>query len=135
MRQQLPGASPGNITRRIAGAKPGSIVISMVTVSEMMKGVLNLLQKMEKAGHDVAGFDEMERFYKAWQLFPLIPYTDDAHAQFNTFSALTRRIGRPDCQIGAIALANGYTVVTANTRHFAQIPGIVYEDWTRLDAA
>ena len=69
----------------------------MVTVSEMRKGILNLLQKMEKAGRDVAGFDEMTRFYKAWQLFPAVPYTEDAYAQFVTFSALTRRIGRPDC--------------------------------------
>jgi tRNA(fMet)-specific endonuclease VapC len=40
-------------------------------------------------------------------------------------------IGIEDALIGATALARGLTVVTANTRHFKRIPGLVVEDWTR----
>ena len=113
---------------RLNRAEPGSIFISIVTVSEMMKGVLNSLQRMEKMGRDIAGFDEMDRFYKAWQIFPILPYSEEAHAHFLAFAPAVRRVGRPDCQIAAIALANSYIVVTRNTRHFAQIPGVIHED-------
>lgn len=133
MREQIFDGSNKPITVRIVRAEPRSIVISMVTVSEMMKGVLNLLQRMEKVGRDVAGFEEMDRFYRAWQIFPIAPHTEEAHALFSAFSPAVRRIGRPDCQIAAIAIASDYTVVTRNVRHFAQIPGAVYEDWTRTD--
>jgi tRNA(fMet)-specific endonuclease VapC len=31
--------------------------------------------------------------------------------------------------IAAIALANGLTVVTHNTREFSRVPGLALEDW------
>jgi tRNA(fMet)-specific endonuclease VapC len=38
-------------------------------------------------------------------------------------------IGPYDQQIAAIALANGCTLVTHNTREFSRVPGLVIEDW------
>ena len=44
-----------------------------------------------------------------------------------------RAIGRPvddfDLMIGSTALAHGLTFVTRNTRHFADISGLVLENW------
>jgi tRNA(fMet)-specific endonuclease VapC len=45
---------------------------------------------------------------------------------------LSRRgepIGLEDALIGSTALARGYTVVTANVRHFRRIPNLRVEDW------
>ena len=39
------------------------------------------------------------------------------------------RIGPNDTLIAAIALANGLTVVTHNTREFRRVPGLLVEDW------
>jgi len=48
-----------------------------------------------------------------------------------------RRIGRSvdsfDLLIGSTALALDLTLITRNTRHFADMPGIVLENW--MDAA
>lgn len=38
-------------------------------------------------------------------------------------------IGLPDVLIAATALANGLTVVTANTRHFRRVPNLKVENW------
>ena len=38
-------------------------------------------------------------------------------------------IGLPDVLITATALANGLTVVTANTRHFRRVPNLKVENW------
>ena len=35
-----------------------------------------------------------------------------------------------DLRIGAIAIANGMTVLTCNTVDFERIPGLSFEDWT-----
>ena len=119
------------ITSRIADLAPGDVGITIVTVTEVMKGMLNLLQRMEKAGKDAQGFADFQRAYQTLQKFPLAPFSQQAQHLLVTLAPAVRRIGRPDCQIAAIALAGGYIVVTANTRHFAQIPGVSYEDWTR----
>jgi tRNA(fMet)-specific endonuclease VapC len=107
------------------------VYISVVTVTEVMRGMLNLLQRMEKVGKDAQGLADFERAYYALQQFPLQSYDTEAHQFFSKFPPTIRRIGRPDCQIAAIALARNLIVVTGNTRHFAQIPGVVCEDWTR----
>ena len=40
------------------------------------------------------------------------------------------RLEDTDLFIAATALANDYTLVTHNTRHFSRIPGLKLEDWT-----
>lgn len=131
LREETFGNVDAVISRRMAHAAPGVIAISAVTVGEMMRGALNLLSTMAKAGRDDAGYGELLRIYSAWQRFPILPYDAGAHARFATFPADARRAGRADCQIAAIAIERGLTVVTTNIKHFAQIPGVSFEDWTR----
>ena len=40
-----------------------------------------------------------------------------------------QNIGMEDVMIAASAIANQYTVVTANTRHFSRIRGLIVENW------
>jgi tRNA(fMet)-specific endonuclease VapC len=40
-------------------------------------------------------------------------------------------IGIEDIMIASIALSNGLTVVSANTKHFARVPGLKTENWFR----
>ncbi|MDX2221171.1 MAG: type II toxin-antitoxin system VapC family toxin [Rhodospirillaceae bacterium] len=39
-------------------------------------------------------------------------------------------IGPYDLLIGAQAVARGFTLVTANAREYARIPGLAWEDWS-----
>ena len=119
------------ITRRIATLAPEQVLICAVTLAEVMRGMLNFLQRMEKAGKDAVGYAALLRADNVIHRFTIAPYTDEAHAHFANFAPAVRRLGRPDCQIAALALANNYVVVTRNTRHFSQIPGVIFEDWTR----
>lgn len=34
-----------------------------------------------------------------------------------------------DLKIASIAIANGLTLLTSNTRDFEQVPGLIVEDW------
>jgi len=42
-------------------------------------------------------------------------------------------IGLEDVLIAASAITNQYTVVTANTRHFSRIKGLLVENWLEKD--
>ena len=62
-----------------------------------------------------------------------IPFDADCAEEFGRVRADLRRQGISvddmDLLIGATALVYDLTVVTHNTRHFRQIPGLRLEDW------
>jgi tRNA(fMet)-specific endonuclease VapC len=64
---------------------------------------------------------------------PCLPWTSQAADQYGALKGAQRRSGTPigelDTQIAAHALAEGLTLVTHNTRHFALVPGLKLEDW------
>jgi tRNA(fMet)-specific endonuclease VapC len=41
------------------------------------------------------------------------------------------RLADPDLRIAATVLANGGTLITGNTRHFARVPELQVDDWLR----
>jgi len=60
---------------------------------------------------------------------------DFTQAAFDQFSALRQQriqVGSQDLRIAAITLANAATLVMRNTRDFAQVPGLVIEDWSAM---
>lgn len=64
---------------------------------------------------------------------PRIAWTDDVSLAFGQTKATLQRRGTPiedfDVAIAAHAIAYGATLVTANTRHFERVPGLLLEDW------
>lgn len=62
--------------------------------------------------------------------FTILDYTAQMDALVIDLRKQGLRIGTQDLRIAAIALVQGATVVTRNTRDFAQVPGLVIEDWS-----
>ncbi len=65
--------------------------------------------------------------------FRSLPFDDSAARAYGPIRAELERtgdsIGAHDLLIAAIALANGLTLVTHNTREFNCVPGLVVQDW------
>jgi len=63
----------------------------------------------------------------------IVPITErEAFSAGNILAELRKKgesIGLEDVLIAASAVANQYTVVTANIRHFARIKGLKVENW------
>lgn len=64
--------------------------------------------------------------------FTILDYTAHMDALVIDLRKQGLRIGTQDLRIAAIALVQGATVVTRNTRDFAQVPGLVIEDWSAM---
>ncbi|MBY0523504.1 MAG: type II toxin-antitoxin system VapC family toxin [Gemmataceae bacterium] len=63
----------------------------------------------------------------------VIPFGEKCAEQFGRLRGVLRRIGvsvqAVDLMIASVALANNLTLVTHNTAHFRNIPGLLLDDW------
>lgn len=106
-------ASPVNA--RIADCEPGDIAISAISFSEIALGVQ--LQKPPPP-------DVLEAFVTA---IPIVPFDEPAA---RAYARLPFKRTRFDRLLAAHALSIGATVVTNNEADFADVPGLVVENWT-----
>ncbi|MBS0471502.1 MAG: type II toxin-antitoxin system VapC family toxin [Proteobacteria bacterium] len=101
------------------------LAISTVALFELWFGVANSKRWSENARALRSFLD---------QGIMVLPFdADDARAAGElraTLAAKGTLIGPYDLLIAARAIRRGATLVTANTREFAQVPGLVWEDWS-----
>lgn len=114
---------PEPLLRNLHDNQTEDLVISAVTLAELQRGV-------EKSANPprnqlaLAGLLTM---------FEVLPLDSNVAIEYGRLAALLeikgQRIGDFDTLIAAHALSNHYTLVTHNTRHFAQVPGLHLVDW------
>jgi tRNA(fMet)-specific endonuclease VapC len=112
----------GVIARRIAEAGEEAICTSIIVAAELRFGA-------EKSGSAKLA-DQVDLILSAIEILPLESPADREYARLRQY--LARRgtlIGPNDMLIAAQALSEGLTVVTANTREFARVPGLSVENW------
>ena len=104
----------------------GPGVVSTVTVQELQVGVLRSAPE-----HRARNEARFEAFLRG--AVDLVPFdAADAMAAAEVAVMLMRQglgIGPYDTQIAGQALRRGWTVVTANLRHFGRVPGLRLETW------
>ena len=108
----------------------GSVVcVSSVVLHELWYGVA-------KSTRRESNTERLEAFLTG--PFEILAWDDaDARAAGEVRSQLEgegRRIGAYDALIAAQAVRRGITLVTANTKEFERVDGLMWEDWARQDA-
>lgn len=101
---------------RLAECEPGEIGLSAVSFAEIALG--NAIGK--SPGHAI-----IAAFVK---VVPVLPF-DDAAAL--AYASLPFRRARFDRLIAAHALSLGATIISNNESDFADVPGLVVENWTQ----
>jgi tRNA(fMet)-specific endonuclease VapC len=82
---------------------------------------------LQVAAH--TAFQQTLRYFATWQV---LDFTQTAFEKFSALRQQRIRIGSQDLRIAAITLTNAATPLTRNTRDFAQVPGLVIEDWSAM---
>jgi tRNA(fMet)-specific endonuclease VapC len=110
----------------LAGREQEEFFLSVITASELLHGVHCATDASVRARR--AAFVEA-----ALERFPLLPVDlAIARARAQLWAGLMaegRLIGPHDLWLAATCLAHGLTMVTANVREFARVPGLVVESW------
>lgn len=100
--------------------------LSVITASELLHGVHRAAQPHQRARRSAFVEGILERF----PLLPVDLATARAHAQ--VWAELAKAgvlIGPHDLWLAATCLAHGLTMITANIREFARVPGLQVETW------
>jgi tRNA(fMet)-specific endonuclease VapC len=121
-----------DLESHVAQRQDEEFFLSVITASELLHGVHRAVQPEVRTKR--AAFVEgiLERF----PLLPVDLATARAHAQvWAERMAAGQMIGPHDLWLAATCIARGLTMVTANVREFAWVPGLKVEMWGRPGVA
>jgi tRNA(fMet)-specific endonuclease VapC len=111
------------VVQRIQARRPDELRLCSVVVAELYYG----------AYHSPRAAANLALLARFLPLFISLPFDDRAAEVYGRVRADLAAKGTPigpnDLMIAAIALANGCTLVTHNTREFSRVVGLSVEDW------
>jgi tRNA(fMet)-specific endonuclease VapC len=114
-----------NVTTRLHQIRPADVVLCSVVLAELWFGA-----ERSDPSRRAANLALISRLRLQ---FISIPFDDSAAKEYGSIRAHLAAIGQPigpnDLLIAAIAVANGFALVTHNTAEFRRVPGLVLEDW------
>jgi tRNA(fMet)-specific endonuclease VapC len=121
-----PGQPAGTaIADRLAALQENEILLCSVVKAELWHGA-------EKyAGREA----RLARLAEIFNRYVSLPFDDAAARHYGSIrhdlETRGQVIGPNDLKIAAICLAQGLTLVTANTSEFGRVAGLKLEDWTK----
>ncbi len=120
-----------NVVARLKAVEESEVGITIITKAEVLRGRIDYLLKAETGGDLLKAQELLFRTEEFLRELLIIPINQAASLEFERLRAVSnlRKIGRADLLIASVALANRATLVTRNTRHFKQVPGLRVENW------
>lgn len=114
---------PLHLIRRLARTPPTEQCTTAITLGELVYGVA-------RRGSSPLAERVQDLIESAGTV---LPFDEAAARHYGDLRASLERDGRrlaePDLRIAAIALSRDATLITANVRHFARVPGLRVENW------
>lgn len=112
-----------SVRERLLSTPSDEIAVCSVVKSELFYGAMRSNNPMRT----------LERQQAFLIRFASLPFGDEEAMIFARIRAQLHKLGTPigayDLQIAAIALHNGLTLVTHNTKEFQRVEGLNVEDW------
>ena len=110
------------VLERLDAVPRDQVALSSVVCAELRYGAARV--KSKKLAATIEGW---------LALFTIVAWDDEAATSYARIRAAVEEKGKPignlDLLIAAHAIARGATLVTNNTRHFAQVPGLPIVNW------
>ncbi len=116
---------PERVIKKVRKFKPGEIGLSVITLSELQKGV----SKSRLKKKNQSALDEFI------SVFTVLPFeTPDAKIYGNVVAQLESKgqiIGGNDLFIAAHSLSRNLTLVTNNEKEFNRVEGLRIDNWAK----
>ena len=117
--------NPGqfSVAHKLASVQRRDVALSSITKAELYYGAY-------RSARRESNLAVVRRFV---QEFATLPFDEGCEEVYGMIRADLASAGTPigpnDALIAATALANGFTLVTHNTREFGRVQGLKMEDW------
>ena len=118
------------VRARVQAAGSAQVAVSIITVEEQMRGWLAAIRATTTPQARVIAYQRLRMAVEYFASFAVIDYTTKVEVLVSDMRKQGIRIGTQDLRIAAIAIVHGTILVTRNVRDFAQVPGLVIEDWS-----
>ncbi len=128
--QKQSGPECAALMARIAQVPRADLTFCIVSFHEQVLGCHTYIASAKTSTDIVRGYHMFERVLFAFASAPVLAFDNNASAVFDGLSASRLRIATMDLRIASIALCQGLTLLTRNSRDFSRVPGLVIEDWT-----
>ena len=106
-----------------------SCFISELSIAELLYGVANSAPDRQASNRQ--NLDKLLRLFSTSRRLSLSGVLETYAEQKARLKRIGRLQGEFDMLIGSTALAHGLILVTRNTRHFADLPGLTLADWVQ----
>ena len=118
------------VVGRVAAHPPQELATTVISVEEQLSGWFTMLRQVKSR-------EALARVYRRFAETvaflgrrPILSFTEEVMARFETLRGLKLNIGSMDLRIAAIVLEERAVLVTRNARDFRRVPGLAIEDWS-----
>lgn len=125
------GTTLGELVRQRVAECDEEVVATIISAEEIMRGWLAEIHRQKNPQRQVSSYRRLGDLFDDFAAMTVLPFDDNAVFVLNSLRAAKLRVGTLDLKIAAIVLANDAKLITGNSRDFAQVPGLIVEDWLR----
>ncbi|MBV6622720.1 MAG: type II toxin-antitoxin system VapC family toxin [Rivularia sp. (in: Bacteria)] len=120
-----------NVIARLNAVEDAEVGITIITKAEILRGRIEYLIKAENKDSLLKAQELLFRTEELLAELLIVPISQKAADEFERLRRVSklRKVGRADLLIASISLANRATLVTRNTKHFKQTPGVRVVNW------
>ena len=105
------------------------VCTTAISVDEQLSGLLAAIHRRRDPSVQIEPYSELIARVEFLASFLILPWDEDAVIRFQRLKADRIKTGTMDLKIASIALAHDATLLTRNTKDFAPVPGLRFENW------
>jgi tRNA(fMet)-specific endonuclease VapC len=122
-------SSAGESLEKRRSARDAELFISVITVKEVMRGWLALLNGIKRRKDEVAVYERLQRSAELIGGWDILPWDSDCLRCFELLRTKKVKGSTMDLKVASVALAHDATLLTRNAADFARVPGLKFENW------
>lgn len=117
------------LVSRLSNIGDDDVGACIISVEEHMRGWLASLRRHTQPRQQIHSYSQLRSLFSFYARWQILEWDGKSTETFEALWAQRIRVATMDLKIASIAIANGLTLLTSNSRDFEQIPGLVIENW------
>lgn len=121
------------VVQRVATINSEDIAVTVVTAEEQLRGRLDAIRQASQLSQSdrlVWAYAKLRDTLDDLNSLNILNFDQEAYTRYAELRRQRIRIGTQDLRIAATVLSVNGILVTRNQRDFAQVPDLIFEDWT-----